>query len=65
MTRSNPASDFAPTRNPANLSSVLWTRQFGTHHDDWATSMAVDQQGNILVSGYRRASQCSAYTACG
>ncbi|MFQ3583870.1 MAG: SBBP repeat-containing protein [Cyanobacteriota bacterium] len=52
LTRSNPASDFAPTRNPANLRSVLWTQQFGTHHDDWATSMAVDQQGNILVSGY-------------
>ncbi len=44
------------SRNSTELSSVPWTRQFGSRHDDWATSMALDQRGNILVSGYTKGS---------
>ena len=30
----------------------LWTRQFGTGSEDWADTLAVDAEGNIMVAGY-------------
>jgi len=39
------------SRNSTELSSVLWTRQFGTRKKDDAYAIAVDGSGNILVAG--------------
>ena len=36
--------------------SVVWTRQFGTSDDDFARGVAVDESGNVLVSGDTRGS---------
>jgi len=31
--------------------NLEWTRQFGSLHDDWATDVALDLAGNVLVVG--------------
>ena len=36
--------------------TVVWTRQFGTSDDDFARGVAVDESGNVLVSGDTRGS---------
>ncbi|NLJ08728.1 MAG: hypothetical protein GX438_00110 [Treponema sp.] len=40
---------FVRKYNPKG--NELWTRQFGTGSDDWATALAVDTGGNIIVAG--------------
>ncbi len=47
----NAGSNDAFIRKLDAHGNVVWTRQFGTTSDDWATGVAVDGNGDVYVGG--------------